>query len=188
MSYIARVTGTSVVLIDRGTLEDVPPDDVANWRNVVEIGANTDVTGVPYVESIILDEPIVRMIYAVQPQNILIQKMELRKVARSHRRKVEIGGAVISGMRFDSSDESQSKVNSLIDTFDKGWTSLIDFQMPNGAFVPVDKSTADGIGQGLAAHVQQSFSAQKTVVEEIEAGAITTSEQVRGHSAWPSNA
>lgn len=95
------------------------------------------------------------------------------------RRQVEEQGVVLpNGVVVKSDVESQGKIAQTIQSIDLG---LIDEPVnwkAKGGFVPLFRPDLIIVGRAVAQHVQRSFNAEMAVMDQIEAGAVATHEEV----------
>lgn len=181
MAYIARTDGgQSVKEIRQGSLADIPEDDRANWRIVIEDrpsgrGPGADING---------DGSQVNLRWPGLAPHPAWVKMELRAYAAEARwRKTQGGLTLPNGVRVDTSDASQAKITQALLMLQQGWVPSIEFKAVTG-WVTLDEAAMTGIAQAVAAYVQGCFAAEKALLEAMAAGSVTTRAQVDGW-AWP---
>lgn len=69
-------------------------------------------------------------------------------------------------------------LTSLVALYDKGaLTGTLNYKGPNG-FITLTQQELEQLSFQIAAHVQKAFSAEKSVLEDIEMGTITTHQQI----------
>lgn len=186
MPYIARTNGGQTVMeIRQGVLADIPEADRGNWRNAVEVRPTIDGIKQTHTGPTLTvngDGSQVNIVWGVATADPAWVRMRLRDYAAQVRFQKEVGGLVLpNGVKVDTDRDSQAKVQQAHSLLEKGWVASIDWKADSG-WVTLDLAVMTGIAQAVAAHVQGCFSAEKAVIEAIEAGAVTTSAEV---AAWP---
>lgn len=105
-------------------------------------------------------------------------KNALKAYAASKRFGIETGGITINGLPIPTDRETQSKLSGAVLAFQAGALSgAIDWKTAAG-WVQLDQAAVTGLASAVAAHVQKSFSNEKSVSSAIDAGAITTAAEI----------
>lgn len=116
------------------------------------------------------------------PEPVEVTKDDLTAYAANKRWQVETGGVAINGMQIATDRESQAMISSAFQVASvTGQT--IKFKTAGG-FVELSPEQMQGIALAVAAHVQASFAAEAAVIDAIQAGEISSAEQIES-SAWP---
>jgi hypothetical protein len=107
----------------------------------------------------------------------MIPNHVLKRWAGEARYRKEVGGLMLAGMPVATDDRSKllifaarTKAKEDAETT-KRWKT-------DGGFVTLDAATLIAIGDAVEAHVTACFDLEDDVVTQIEAGTITTREQV----------
>lgn len=95
------------------------------------------------------------------------------------RRNTAFGLAQTADFGVQYSDQgSIGMITTLVTMFDKNMlTGKVNYKGPTG-YVSLDKDELLLLGGQVGAHVQKAFNAEKTILEEITMGTVTTHEQV----------
>lgn len=94
----------------------------------------------------------------------------------------ENAGTVVAGALVDTSERNRA----LMDQAARHASFPLNFKGADGAFVTIDAATLNALISAVAAHVQASFDAEKTVFDAIEAGTVTTWAELT--AAWEATA
>jgi len=113
------------------------------------------------------------------------EPVDLTAYTANKRWQVETGGITIDGMPITTDRESQAMISSAFQVASVTGQA-IKFKTTSG-FVELSPEQMQGIALTVAAHVQASFAVEAAVVAAIEAGEITTTEQIDAY-AWPGGA
>jgi hypothetical protein len=117
-----------------------------------------------------------------------LSKPELKALAADKRFRVETGGLVVGGIPIATDRQAQAMITGASNLFDKDPLLLtVDWSIDAENFVTLDKATVQQNGILIGRHVQASFTAQRQIVALIDAGDITTAEQIEAWAGWPSN-
>jgi len=115
-------------------------------------------------------------------------KAALKALAADKRFRVETGGLVVGGIPIATDRQAQAMITGAGNLFDKDPSLLtVDWSIDAENFVTLDKATVQQNGILIGRHVQASFTAQRQIVALIDAGDITTAEQIEAWAGWPSN-
>jgi hypothetical protein len=115
-------------------------------------------------------------VIAPVPQATL--RSSLKEYAAQKRWAVETGGVVVNGVRVVTDDAAQRKISELSRRVDGGKIALpFDFKSQSG-WVKLNKAAINSIDEAVAKHVQACYAIEKAVSEEIDAGTISTFEQI----------
>lgn len=111
-------------------------------------------------------------------------KAELYAYVASKRYDVEIGGIMFNGMPVWTDRATQSMLQRVSYMLDKGMLSApLDIKTPEG-FVSMTEAHVNAIGTAVGLHVQAAFIVEVQVAAAIDAGTITTVEQIDA-APWP---
>ena len=113
-------------------------------------------------------------------------KPELLAYAASKRFDVETGGISVDGLQIRTDRESQATINGAFSAtlIDQNFTT--DWKGADGTWQTIDAAAIHIIASTVKDHVKACFAAEKLVDAGIEAGTITTREQIDA-AAWPAN-
>lgn len=113
----------------------------------------------------------------------------LKALAGARRWEIETGGITLPGPVVVATDTvAQGKIDAALSAFERGVIpGTIAFKAADG-FVDVGEAQLTGIYQAVVAHVQACYAAEALVVAAIEAGEITTADEVRNWPSWPASA
>ena len=119
------------------------------------------------------------------PEQVVQQPLEgdalktaLKAYAAARRYAIETGGITLNGLAIPTDRETQSKLSGAVLAFQAGALSgAIDWKTSAG-WVQLDQAAVTGLASAVAAHVQRSFSTEKTVSEAVDAGTITTAAEI----------
>jgi hypothetical protein len=102
----------------------------------------------------------------------------LHAYARDQRWRAEIGGTTIAGIPIATDDRSKIMIVGarVAAQADPGWQTV--WRGIDGAGYPIDASAMIAISDGVQAHVNATFALLATVTAAIEAGTITSTEQI----------
>jgi hypothetical protein len=116
----------------------------------------------------------------VQPAVDEYTKPQLCGYAGSKRYDVENGGAVeiSSGVLMDTSRANRAMAVSVVPYLEGNPTATIDWKTQSGEFVKMTQAEFTAANNAANVHVQQCFTIESQCVADIEAGAITTLEQI----------
>jgi hypothetical protein len=116
----------------------------------------------------------------IQPAVDEYTKPQLRGYAGSKRYDVESGGAVeiASGAVMDTSRANRAMAVSVVPYLEANPTATIDWKTRSGEFVKMTPAEFTAANNAANVHVQQCFTTESQCVADIEAGAITTLEQI----------
>lgn len=119
--------------------------------------------------------PLSRWSQSSPPGDLKAELARLRMVR-------ENAGAVVAGALVDTTERNRN----LMDQAARHATFPLNFKAADGAFVTIDAPTLNALISAVAAHVQASFDAEKTVFDAIEAGTVTTWAELT--AAWEATA
>lgn len=110
------------------------------------------------------------------------------KAATAWRRwEVETGGLDIEGIQVPTDREAQFLIKGLRDSAERGDIPLpFTFKDRTGARYPLDLVHIQGLCAAVVAHVAASRAREDAVAEAIDAGTVTTLDQIAA-ADWPSN-
>jgi hypothetical protein len=106
------------------------------------------------------------------------RKDVLKDYAYKKRKQIETGGITVGGGPVATDRDSQNMISNAVAYLNAAPTvESIDFSGPVG-FVNISRADMLALGIAIGAHVQQCFSTEKTLVDGINAGTITTTAQI----------
>lgn len=113
-------------------------------------------------------------------------KAVLLDYAADKRWQVEKGGVDVGGAQIRTDEKSQNRISgaALLALSDAD-LETIDWEAQPGIWIEVSAETMKAIGIAVGRHVQACFSTLMAVQAGIEAGTITTTEQIDA-ADWPS--
>lgn len=85
------------------------------------------------------------------------------------RYSLETSGVAFNGARIKTDRESQATVTSAFISLAQGLVTSIDWKAENGVWVRLGLAEMSAIAQAVAVHVQQSFTLEKSYVEQVAA-------------------
>lgn len=108
---------------------------------------------------------------------------QLLAYAADKRGRVETGGIVVNGAAIDTSRDSQAMISGAFAYSQANPDKLIKFKAASG-WTTLDAATVAAIATAVGDHVQACFAAEEEVAAAIEAGAITSIEEIDA-ADWP---
>lgn len=104
---------------------------------------------------------------------------ELASHAANLRWRKETGGTTWNGYPVHTDRESQAKLNAAyVMARDGLWADGAGWKFADGLFRPLTATEAQDLAKTVSAHVQGCYAVEAQVLAEIEAGTITTREEV----------
>lgn len=148
--------GTIIAVI--GGVEMTVPDDMANRHRVMlaewEAGGN-----------------------AIEPYSP--PTLNLPVYAAEKRWQTEVGGTIWNGWPVLTDRESQNKITAEALAIEKGERLDGDpWKFADGEFRPLTNAQMDSLAAAVRVYIRDSFAIEARVVAEIEAGTISTVEQI----------
>lgn len=189
MPYIARTDGgTSVLELRQGVLLDIPETERGNWRAVSEVYSSieplTQARSAPAL-TVNGDGSQVNLVVTAVDLPVALAKLNLAsKLAETRWRRTQAGVTLPNGVVIATDDNSQSKIHQALSILEKGWVTTIDYRAKTG-YVTVDLAAMTAISQAVSAYVQGCFTAERTIVDAIANGTVTTLAAIQEHAAWP---
>lgn len=105
--------------------------------------------------------------------------MTLQEYAAAKRWEREVGGTVWNGWPVLSDRESQSKIIAEALAIEKGERADGDpWKFTDGEFRPLTNEQMDDLAAAVRLHVRNSYGIEAQVLAAIEAGSITTEDQI----------
>lgn len=101
----------------------------------------------------------------------------LSTYASSKRYAKEIGGITVSGVPVATDDRSKLLIAGARIKADANPGFTTKWKTASG-FVPIDAATIITISDAVLAHVNDCFEIEETMLDDIDAGTITTREQI----------
>lgn len=107
------------------------------------------------------------------------EKIELPAYAAQKRWETEVGGTIWNGWPILTDRESQNKITSEALAIEKGQRLDGDpWKFADGEFRPLTNAQMDSLAAAVRLYIRDSFAIEARVVAEIEAGTISTIEQI----------
>ena len=107
----------------------------------------------------------------------------LTAIAADKRYRVETGGKTIMGATFRTDRESQGLISGAA-ALTKITGQSIKWKTPSG-FIEATASQIEQVAIAVGNHVQACFAAEAEIIGLIEAGTVTTRDQIEDWSGWP---
>lgn len=110
-------------------------------------------------------------------------KPALIAIAAEKRYRIETGGKSIMGVTFRTDRESQGLISGAA-ALAKITGQSVKWKTPAG-FIEATASQIEQVAIAVGNHVQACFAAEAELIGLIEAGTVTTRDQIEGWSGWP---
>lgn len=110
-------------------------------------------------------------------------KPALIAIAADKRYRVETGGKTIMGATFRTDRESQGLISGAA-ALTKITGQSIKWKTPAG-FIEATAGQIEQVAIAVGNHVQACFAAEAEIIGLIEAGTVTTRDQIEDWSGWP---
>lgn len=128
------------------------------------------------------------VISMVDGQPVVVPKSDvltarLAAYAADKRWRIETGGIVVNGAAIDTSRDSQAMISGAFAYSQANPDKLIKFKAATG-WTTLDAATVAAIATAVGDHVQACFAVEEEVAAAIEAGTITSIEQIDA-ADWP---
>ncbi|WP_185756003.1 DUF4376 domain-containing protein [Brucella anthropi] len=105
--------------------------------------------------------------------------VDLASYAAQKRWETEVGGTVWNGWPVLTDRDSQNKITSEAVAIEKGERLDGDpWKFADGEFRPLTNAQMDSLAAAVRLYIRDSFAIEARVVAEIEAGTISTVEQI----------
>nr|WP_278437041.1 DUF4376 domain-containing protein [Brucella anthropi] len=105
--------------------------------------------------------------------------VDLNDYAARKRWETEVGGTIWNGWPVLTDRESQNKITSEALAIEKGERLDGDpWKFADGEFRPLTNAQMDSLAAAVRLYIRESFAIEARVVAEIEAGTISTVEQI----------
>lgn len=115
----------------------------------------------------------------ITPEMKLAKALDaLRDYAANKRWLKETGGIEINGLTVATDDRSKTMISGARVAAQNDPNFTTQWKGADGSFVTIDAAAVIGISDAVLAHVSNCFATEAQVLAAIEAGAITTVEQV----------
>ena len=103
----------------------------------------------------------------------------LPQYAAIRRLLVETGGTIWNGFPVQTDRESQSKIVAEVLAIERGERQDGDgWKFADGVFRPLTNAEMEALALAVRNHVRNAFAIEASVIAGIEAGSITTTEQI----------
>lgn len=185
--YIAKTNGATSgepLIVRRGQLEDIAVADRDNWRVVNEPGVVLgpgEMRTVPTCQ--IEEDGSVTLVWGKAARPDYWVDMTLREKAAEKRWRVMTEGTTFNGMMLDTTDGSLVKIIGALKALEDGVFTSVRWKT-KGGWVNLDLTAMRAVHQTVSQFIQDCYDAEEAVVAAIEAGTITTEQQVEDYS-WP---
>ena len=98
--------------------------------------------------------------------------------AAQSRWEAEVGGTQVAGQIIATDDRSKTLITGAYRRAEKDPEVTLQWKSADGVFTQIDAPTILFIGDAMFQHVQDCFAAEAQAVEAIQAGTVTTREEV----------
>lgn len=105
-------------------------------------------------------------------------EVDLEAYAAQKRWEKEVGGIEVNGLTVATDDRSKTMISGARVAAMANPDFTTAWKGSSGEFVPLDASAVVAISDAVLAHVSNCFAIEAQVLADIEAGAITTVEQI----------
>ncbi|WP_418459723.1 DUF4376 domain-containing protein [Brucella intermedia] len=102
----------------------------------------------------------------------------LRDYAANKRWQKETGGIEINGLTVATDDRSKTMISGARVAAQNDPNFTTQWKAAGGSFVTIDAAAVIGISDAMLAHVSSCFATEAQVLAGIEAGTISTIEQI----------
>ncbi len=102
----------------------------------------------------------------------------LRDYAANKRWQKETGGIEINGLTVATDDRSKTMISGARVAAQNDPNFTTQWKGADGSFVTIDAAAVIGISDVMLAHVSNCFATEAQVLADIEAGTISTTEQI----------
>jgi hypothetical protein len=114
----------------------------------------------------------------VMVYDYVIDQAALKSYAAAVRYRKETSSTTIGGITLLTDRESQTMIIGAVVAAMRDPSFVVRWKAADGSFIVLDAPTIIMIGTAMSAFIEACFSAEAHVAEQIDAGAITTIEQV----------
>lgn len=104
--------------------------------------------------------------------------MTLQEYAAAKRWEMEVGGIEVNGLTVATDDRSKTMISGARVAAMANPDFKTSWKGAGGEFVPLDAHAVIAISDAVLAHVSNCFATEALVLADIEAGSITTVEQI----------
>nr|WP_278377177.1 DUF4376 domain-containing protein [Brucella anthropi] len=104
--------------------------------------------------------------------------MTLQEYAAAKRWEKEVGGIEVNGLTVATDDRSKTMISGARVAAMANPEFTTAWKGSGGEFVPLDAGAVVAISDAVLAHVSNCFAVEAQVLADIDAGAITTVEQI----------
>jgi len=108
----------------------------------------------------------------------VIDKPALKSYAAAVRYRKETSSTTVNGIILLTDRESQTMIIGAVVAAMRDPSFTVRWKVADGSFMVLDAPTIIAIGTAMSAFIEACFSAEAHVAEQIDAGTITTIEQV----------
>lgn len=150
---------------------------VAGAVSVAEVREDGVLTGYE------VSPPVSDQAYAAAAGAILVEALLAH--AAQKRKNVETGGIMLGGQAIKTDAESLIKIAGAKSLADEEPEELVDFKAANG-WVQIDAAAVRAIALAVGQHYRACFRIERQLCDAIEAGTVTTKEEIDA-AAWPEN-
>lgn len=113
----------------------------------------------------------------VEPTTLGSAKQAKKAEIASWRYTEETKGVALNGSTIKTDRESQATISGAYSSLKDGLITSVDWKTADGSFVTLGVTEIAAIAQAVAQHVQGSFTAEKALVQQVDAA--TTIEEVQ---------
>lgn len=103
----------------------------------------------------------------------------------ARRYQAETAGVTVAGVKVATDRESQASLTGAYTSLQAGLVTTIDWKGDDG-WVVLDLPTCEALAQAVANHVQQCFTREKVLAEQVDAAqSVEDLEVININSGWP---
>lgn len=108
-----------------------------------------------------------------EPPPVTLESVKADKLAEvaNWRYMREVGGIDVGGVSVKTDRESQATISGAYSSLKDGLIASVDWKTSDGSFVVLGLQEVTAIAQAVAAHVQDCFTKEKTLVEQVNVAA-----------------
>jgi len=104
--------------------------------------------------------------------------VDLIAYAANRRWEKEVGGITVNGLQVATDDRSKMMISGARVAAEADPNFVTQWKAANGSFVTIDAAAVITISDMMLAHVSNCFAIEAQVLAEIDAGTISTVEQI----------
>ena len=117
-----------------------------------------------------------------QPASLVLALKQYAALVRYQKQNI---GLTFNGAKIDTSVTSQGLINGAITLLNNSPnTETINFKSATGVWTSIPRANMIALGVAIGTYIQDCFNAEQQIDAAIDAGTITTTDQVDGYT-WP---